>query len=151
PVSPQLGSSGASLTMPRSASSSPVRCHHHWPSLTHAPCTKTTLTVISSSRRYCPADPSIRGRSSTKVAGSIAARPFEGRTRARPEALDREWRGGSLGAYRVTPSLVRGAVGALPITLRPFALEPCFPLGVLGLSNCAGAPEENSRLRVSVS
>ena len=26
---------------PRSASSSPVRCHHHDPSFTHAPCTKT--------------------------------------------------------------------------------------------------------------
>src|SRR6266480_2527593 len=44
PVSPQLGNAGASLATARSASSLAVRCHHHDPSFTHAPCTKTTLT-----------------------------------------------------------------------------------------------------------
>src|SRR4051794_4659681 len=48
PVSPQLGRAGASLATSLSASSSAVGCHHHDPSLTHAPCTKTTLIAISS-------------------------------------------------------------------------------------------------------
>src|SRR5438067_6008002 len=54
PVSPQLGRTGASLATPRSASSSPVRCHHHDPSLTHAPCTNTTLTMTPSGLRCEP-------------------------------------------------------------------------------------------------
>ncbi len=47
PLSPQLGSSGATLGTPRSDNSSAVRCHHHAPSRTHAPCTNTTLIVAS--------------------------------------------------------------------------------------------------------
>src|SRR6476661_8491693 len=50
PVSPQLGKAGASLATSRSANRSAVRCHHHDPSLTHAPCTKTTLIRSSWSR-----------------------------------------------------------------------------------------------------
>src|SRR5262249_53936491 len=36
---------GASLATPRSASSSPVLCHHHDPFLTQAPCTKTAVEM----------------------------------------------------------------------------------------------------------
>src|SRR5919112_5064038 len=44
----QLGSSTARLPSPRVASGSTMRCHHHAPSKTRAPCTKTTFIPSTS-------------------------------------------------------------------------------------------------------
>src|ERR671921_405205 len=44
----QLGSSTARLPSPREASGRTMRCHHHAPSNTSAPCTKTTFIPSTS-------------------------------------------------------------------------------------------------------
>jgi hypothetical protein len=59
---------------PCSASSSPVRCHHHDPSFAHAPCTKTILIVSSTLARAWSAISGPQGEPYLRMFGRDTAR-----------------------------------------------------------------------------